>query len=71
MSRGGTQFKRGGNLPYFLRCYRFLRNMDMSDIAKDIGISKSTYHELETGKRVFISGKSRGKIIKWLFDMRR
>lgn len=71
MSRGGPV--RGVDtkvLSEFFRYYRFKHGLHVRDMAKLIGMSKSTYAEVECGKRKRISTDTFYKIWAWMIQGR-
>ena len=62
MPRGGPQFQISKELGPYLAYYRFINKLEIRQMAKLIGLSHATYHELEKYKRPYIGQNTAEKV---------
>jgi len=62
MPRGGPQFKISPELAHYLAYYRFIHKLEIRQMAKLIGLSHATYHELEKYKRPHVGQNTAEKV---------
>ena len=66
MSRGGELIRVSKHLAHYLAYYRFIHKLETRQMAYDLGLSKSTYNEIEQGKRKYIGAETLHKIADWI-----
>lgn len=67
MSRGGRIIKINKHFGEYLSYLRFMKQLEVREMAKEIGIASTTYHDLERGNRTQCGHVVLVKIIAYLF----